>query len=404
MDAVARVQVSGPIAPYAGALVEEFRGLGCPESSVAAQLRLWAHLSRWLQEQRLGLEDLTPAGVEDFMADRLVTHVHPRTSRVLASGLAFLRGRGLVPAVSRPDAVSAVEVATRRFEAYLRSQRGVRERTVACYARTVQPFLVHLDRQGGLDPRSVTAAVVAEFIAVRFPGLSKNSAKAEGKVLRSVLGSWHADGQCRVSLASVVPPVASWRMAELPSGLAPGQVQTLLDAPDAAIGVGLRDRAVLLLLARLGLRCVEASRLGLEDVDWRAGTIVVHGKGNRVDTLPLPVEVGTALAAYLRSGRPGGARCRAVFLTAKAPWRPLAPGTVASIVRTAAARAGLTGVHAHQLRHTVATATLAAGAGLEEIGQLLRHRSVSSTAIYAKVDDRALGVLARPWPNRAGAR
>lgn len=403
MDAVDRVRLTGPVAPLRELLVEELRGLGCPESSVADQLRLWAHLSRWLLDGGLGLGDLTPALVQAFMVDRRLTHVSPRTPRLLEPGLVFLRRRGLVPPVVRPAAVTAVEVASRRFEEYLRSQRGVRERTAMLYVRMVGPFLVYLDGDG-LSAGTVTAEVVVGFVAARFPGLSKGGAKLEGTALRSLLRFWHADGQCPVSLAAVVPPVAAWRMTGLPRGLSPEQVCALLAAPDPSTAVGRRDLAVLLLLSRLGLRCVEVSRLGLDDVAWRVGTVVVHGKGDRVEALPLPVEVGAAVAAYLRSGRPVDARCRSLLVTVKAPWRPLAPGTVNSIVRTNAARVGLTGVHAHQFRHTVATSTLAAGAGLEEVGQLLRHRSVSSTAIYAKVDDASLVWLARPWPAPAGAR
>jgi site-specific recombinase XerD len=158
------------------------------------------------------------------------------------------------------------------------------------------------------------------------------------------------------------------------------------------------------MLARLGLRSAEVSALALSDIDWRAGTVCIHGKGNRHELLPLPVDVGSAVAEYLRYGRPPQALVRAVFVTARAPHRALNRKSMGTLVARAARRAGLGTMHAHRLRHTVATATLAAGAPLAEVGQLLRHVSSASTAIYAKVDHHRLAELARPWPTLAGQR
>ena len=187
-------------------------------------------------------------------------------------------------------------------------------------------------------------------------------------------------------------------MAGLPKGLEPGQVLSLLASCDNSTPNGCRDFAVLTLLVRLGMRAGEVAKLRLEDIDWRAGAIVVRGKANCAERVPLPMDVGEAVAAYLRRGRPASADGRTVFVRIKAPHRAITRGGVTQIVAAAARRAGLGLIHAHRLRHTAATQMLRAGATLPEIGQLLRHRRAMTTAIYAKVDREALRTIARHWP------
>ena len=180
--------------------------------------------------------------------------------------------------------------------------------------------------------------------------------------------------------------------------MTPAQLRALLASCDRRTPTGRRDYAIVLLLARLGLRSGEVARLGLDDIDWRAGQLRVVGKGNRGESLPLPADVGAAIAAYLRRGRPASAQGRSVFVRVHAPHRALTAGGVGNVVNAAGERAGLGHVHAHQLRHSAATAMLRAGSPLAEVGQVLRHRTPFTTAIYAKVDQDALAVLARPWP------
>ncbi len=201
-----------------------------------------------------------------------------------------------------------------------------------------------------------------------------------------------------MDLATAVPAFAFWRLSGLPQPLTPAQVQALVGACDPSQPVGRRDLAVIACLLRLGLRCGEVAALRLDDLDWTSGTLTVHGKGNRVDQLPVPVDVGQALVDYLRHGRPTSSE-RVVFLTAVAPVTALAPDSVSCIVGRAARRAGLGTVHAHRLRHTAATDTLNAGATLEQVAHLLRHASPTTTAVYAKSDLSRLAGLARPWPS-----
>jgi integrase/recombinase XerD len=224
------------------------------------------------------------------------------------------------------------------------------------------------------------------------------SAKLIVCALRSLLRWLHLTGQMPASLASAVPPVAGWRLSGMPKGLEAGELRRLLASCDRRTRAGRRDYAVMLLLSRLGLRAGEVAGLGLDDIDWRRGELTIRGKGNRAERLPLPADVGAAIAAYLRRGRPATAGGRSVFVRVHAPHRALTTGGVTMIVFDAAQRAGLGRLHAHRLRHTAATAMLHAGSPLPEVGQVLRHSSMLTTAIYAKVDRSALAVLARPWP------
>jgi site-specific recombinase XerD len=200
------------------------------------------------------------------------------------------------------------------------------------------------------------------------------------------------------ALTASVPSVAHVKLAGLPRGIPSDDVEQLLANCDQHTQTGRRDLAILNLLVRLGLRAGEVRGLALEDVDWRAGELIVRGKGNRMDRLPLPPEVGRAIASYLRDGRPGTAEGRTIFVRIRAPHRALTAPAVTHVVRAAAARAGLAGINAHTLRHTVATQMVRSGVPLSEIGQVLRHRRLMTTAIYAKVDREGLRTLARHWP------
>jgi len=404
MDGRLRVRFSGPLTPFVEGLAGELADLGYAPTTVRVQLQLWAQLSGWLAEQCLEPAQLTQEIIEAFLLVRRRTHTVLHSVRALRPGLEFLRRAGVVPEVPDPAASTAVDVMLARFQAYLRNERGGLKATAESYAHRATPFLRSRVRGGGVALESLTAGDVSGFAAAWLPGLSPSSAKSAVTAWRSLLRFLHVSGQLTGPLAAAVPTAASWRLAGLPVGLDAAQVGALLGACDRGSAVGRRDFAVVTVLARLGLRSVEVAGLALTDLDWRAGTLMVHGKGNRHEQLPLPVDVGSALAEYLRHGRPTHAPVRAVFVTARAPHRALAGKSVGTLVARAARRAGLGTVHAHRLRHTAATAALNAGAPLTEVGQLLRHTTRASTAIYAKVDHLRLAELARPWPTAAGQR
>jgi len=398
-----RVRVTGPLERYAPGFVAELVDVGYRPVSAAFLLQLMAHLSRWLAENGLVPEQLLTADVERFLAARrAVGHTNYLSPKALAPLLRYLRELGVVPAETEPE-LSAVEVLLERYRRYLMEERGLVAGTVRGYVDMVRPFLAsRADATGGLELEALTAGDVLGFV------LSESERRRSGKsaklmvtALRSLLGFVHVEGLIARPLAQVVPSVAFWRLSGLPRGLEAGQVRALLDSCDRNTLAGRRDFAILLMLARLGMRRGEVAALGLDDLDWRAGEILVRGKGNRVERLPLPADVGEALADYLRDGRPRGVERRPVFVRVKAPLTALTAGGVTQVVVSAGKRAGLGEVTAHRLRHTAATELLRAGAPLVEIGQLLRHRTELTTAIYVKVDRDRLRELARPWPGGA---
>jgi integrase/recombinase XerD len=284
------------------------------------------------------------------------------------------------------------------FRRWLDRERGLSPVSVRCYSRQAKVFLTAIGGPaavGSLDAGKVTA-----FMVDHSRDRNRWSAKAMVTSLRSFLRFAHATGRTAVPLAGAVPAVASWRLAALPRGMAAAEVERLLAGCDRKTPVGRRDYAVLSLLARLGLRGAEAAGLQLGDIDWRAGEVAVCGKGSRVERLPLPAPAGEALAVWLSDGRPC-CESRAVFVTVRRPYRQLTPEAVRQVMGRACDRAGLACRGAHRLRHALATEMLRAGASLPEVGQVLRHRSQLSTAVYAKVDQNALRPLARPWPGGA---
>jgi integrase/recombinase XerD len=311
--------------------------------------------------------------------------------------IGYLRGVGAVPWPEPTVAVTPAERCLEAFRQYLVEERGLSEGTVVADVHVAGLFLATRPAED-LKLAEVTPGEIVEF--VRDKCEERGSAYVTAG-LRAFLRFCHVSGLTARPLVDAVPKVASWRLASLPKAVDRSTVRALLASCDRRTTFGRRDFAVLMLLSRLGLRAGEVTALRLEDVDWRAGEIVIRGKGPRLDRLPLPADVGDALAAWLRRGRPR-CECREVITRLRAPHRPLTPSGVAAIVNAAGLRAGVGHIHAHQLRHTAATEMLRAGAGLVEIGQVLRHRSPFTTAIYAKVDRAGLRELASPWPGASG--
>jgi integrase/recombinase XerD len=392
--------VGGPLACYVTGFGEELAGLGYDGRRARVHVDLLADLSAWLEGEGLAAVELTESRMAQFLGARRARGERELvTSRGLELLLEHLRGLGVVPATSRPVPEGPAGELLERYGDYLASERGLAERSVRRYVTEVGPFVVSVTGADGIDWSAVSAAAVTRLVKVCGSGRAPSSSLLAA--LRSFLRFAQLEGWISLPLTQAVPSVAGWNGRSLPRRLEPDEVRRLLDGCDRHSAHGRRDYAILILLVRLGLRAVEVARMQLEDIDWRAGELLVRGKGPRQEKLPLPGDVGEAVADYLRCGRPP-TTSRAVFLRLHVPLRELTPIGVTALVYRACARAGVSRVSAHPLRHTAATEMLRAGASLGEVGQALRHRSSTATAIYAKVDHVALRALARPWP--AGAR
>jgi site-specific recombinase XerD len=363
-------------------------------------MRLLAHLSQWLADEGLGAGQLRPSEVDRFArVHRAAGYRYPRSIKALRPILTYLRELGATPPPPPATFDGPVDEISERYRRHLTIERGLGEATAHGYVKMVRPFLRgRLSPDGRADLGHLTAADVVSFVAARCPHQNHHTAGLTVTALRSLLGFLHVEGIVGQSLAAYVPSVACRRLAGLPKGLDADQVRRLLASCDRRTANGRRDFAVLTLLVRLGLRAGEVATLRLDDIDWRSGEIVVRGKASSIERLPLPADVGDAIAAYLRRGRPKSARGREVFMRFLAPHHALTSGGVTQIVAAAGRRAGLGLLHAHRLRHTAASLMLRAGAALPEIGQLLRHRRAMTTTIYAKINHDALRTLARPWP------
>lgn len=393
------VRFTQALAPYRQGLWQAFLDLGYTPLSAGNLLRLAAHLSRWLDEHGERLESLSPALIESFLnARREAGYTHFRSVRAVAPILSYLEEAGVVSRIVPVRELTAREQLIRRYHEYLRRERGLTEGRARAYCDTARRFL-----QASLDPDDVAeaelrlnASHVTAFLLEATSRYATGMVANVASALRSVLRYLYLEGRLAVDLSGAVPATTGSRRGGLPKALERGEMRRLLRTCDRRRHVGRRNYAVLLLMTRLGLRAGEVAALELDDIDWRHGEFRVRGKGNRHERLPLPGDVGAAIAAYLRRSRLASVD-RHLLLTVRAPARALSAMAIKAIANTALTRAGLpTG--SHRLRHTAATQMLAAGASLDEIAQVLRHRSHATTAIYAKVNRSALITVARPWP------
>jgi site-specific recombinase XerD len=401
MSSRSRVRVTGPLTSFADGFAAALSRQGYRPNAAADQLQLLAHLSRWLATKGLDATSLTASVLNEFLAARRSQgYTLWLSPKALAPLVGYMRGLGF--ALPAPKAVlSPAEALLARYRRYLVDARGLADTSARGYVDMVRPFVATRVVDDELDWVGLRPADLNAFVLSTCRSLSIGSAKLAVTALRSLLGYLHLEGLIPRPLGAVIPSVAGWRLAGLPRSLEPAEVGRLLAACDRRTRAGRRDFAMLVLLVRLGLCAGEVRTLSLEDIDWRAGELVVRGKGSRIERLPLPSDVGQAMAAYLRRGRPVTAQGRTLFVRVRAPHRPLSSGGVTSAVMGAASRAGLGRVSAHRLRHTVATQMVRSGVPLPEVGQVLRHRRLLTTAIYAKVDREGLRRLARPWPGGA---
>lgn len=395
MARIARADM-GPLAGYADGFRDELSALGYTASGVVRKPWEVGRLSDWMVAANVGASELTAGRVAEFVAAHGQIGERPIGPRTLRPLLAHLRDLGVAPAET--IGAAPVDQLVSRYRAWLVEARGLAARTVGRYEATARRFLEWRAPavEGRCGVEELSGTDVTRFLLAECSRIAVGSAKGRVAELRSLLRFLFLEGMTDTALATSVPAVAGWRDTALPPTLNPAQVAAIVDSCDRTTATGRRDFAILMVLARLGLRAAEVSALELADLDWRAGEIVVGGKARGDDRLPLPDDVGEAIVAYLRHGRPE-ADCRAMFLTRYAPLRAMAPVTVSKVA--ASRRAGMDPpVPAHRLRHSLASDMLRHGAALPEIAQVLRHRDLATTAIYAKVDHAALRELALPWP------
>jgi integrase/recombinase XerD len=367
--------------------------------TICEHLRTAAQLGRWAQRHRLELARWNDDMLKGFRR-HLVRRKVGKRARVLAQAaqfLVFLRTRGLIEPAKQTALAPKFAAILDPFDAWMLRHRGVVPRTLLRYRRILVGFLAEL----GDDPTTYDVASIRSFVIVQLGRRSRGETKSAVTAIRSFLRFLVAEGRIPPGIEYCVPTVPQWRLSSLPRYLEAPDVERVVGSCDLTTGHGMRDHAILMLLSRLGLRAGDIVGMTLADVDWKRGTLCVRGKSHRETILPLPQDVGDALLAYLKQGRPRSDSDR-MFLTVFAPTRPFASSSsVCDIVRFALARAEVRNPPsrgAHLLRHSAATAMLRAGGSLETIATVLRHRSPDTTAYYAKVDVGMLKQVAQPWP------
>jgi site-specific recombinase XerD len=374
---------------------------GYTPQTVRNMLADLGRLGRWMSGEGLVAAKLDEEAMAAFAVARQAAGggraLGPRAMMPL---LSYLREAGVTPTSKPPQ--TPLGALLGEYRIWLVRERGLAAATVLRYENTARRFLQQQAMAGGVfKPAGLAGADVNAFLLRECGRVSAGSAKGRVAELRAVLRFLYLQGLTPLRLGTAVPPVGGWRLAGLPPTMTAADVQLLLDSCDRSTDVGVRDFAIMTLVARLGLRSVEVARMELGDVEWRAGELVVRGKARRQDRLPLPAEVGEALVAYLtlRGRMPAGAR--RLFLTCHAPRGPIRADLVGDVVERACLRAGLPRVGPHRLRHALAAELLRQGAGLIAISQVLRHQDLATTALYAKVDLTALRQVAQPWPGTA---
>jgi integrase len=386
MSVAARVRIAGPLTPYFEGFAAELTAHGYTDLSLANQLRLMADWSRWLHSAKTRVDQIDHDVVARFLAERRRTHAQFITERALAPLCRYLHAVGAV-AVMKQEQRPQGELFD-EYERYLVEERAVLPARQALCLAVAAEFL-EAKRAASLKAKDVTRFVDAR--AGR-PGLS-----GVLSALRSLLRFLFITSKTPLNLIYAVPSVPRWRISSLPKFLETSELEAVFATCDRRTLVGCRNYAVLVLLGRLGLRAGEVAALQLDDVDWTTGEIVIRGKGRALGRLPLPGDVGEALVAYLRRAT-RSKTTRAAFVRCRAPYDAMQPGAIIAIAKTALRAAGIASGGAHRLRHTAATQMLRGGASLTEIAQVLRHRHVDTTAIYAKVDRDSLRTIAKAWP------
>jgi integrase/recombinase XerD len=397
--------LEGPLASHIGSFARWVGEQGYCLWSLRRQVRLAACFSRWLGRNGVKVRSISSEHAVQYLryqARRV--QIHKGDTAALRYLIEFLNREGVLPdeKVAIPR-LTPVEQCAQAFECYLRDERVLATATILNYMPLIRCFLKDRFGHGTVQLSRLCAGDVVGFVQRQAPRLHPKRSKVLTTALRCFLQYARYRGEVMADLAAAVPVVPNWSRTGLPRAISTEQVRQLLASINRRTAMGRRDYAILLLLARLGLRSSEVAFLDLDDIDWNIGQLSVRGKRGQRTELPLLPEVGKAIAAYLRRGRPESAS-RRVFLRAKAPIRGFQGASgVGSVVRHSLKRAKVNAPShgAHQFRHGLATEMLRQGASLGEIGELLRHRHPQTTTIYAKVDIDALRTLALPWPGGA---
>ncbi len=390
---------NGPLAPVIDVYATLLHRGGYKRQSARIQIRLVADFSRWIAQQGIKVCRVSQPIIDRYLRSRYRRYRPRREDRsTLNRVLALLREKGFVPI---PTTIhTPLEQIEDDFKRYLVQERGLSRATQLNYLPCIRKFLHEQFGQGPLRFTRLSAKDVIRFVQRHAPHIGPKTAGLMGTALRPFLRYLQLRGEIAIDLAACVPSVANWQLSTLPKFLQPYQVQCVLDHCDRHTPQGQRDYAILLLLVRLGVRACEVVALTLDNINWNAAEITIQGKGSRKAKLPLPHDVGEALACYLKQGRPS-CSSRRVFIRLRAPLQGFANSVaISTLVARALKRAGVESActGAHLFRHTLATQMLHQGASLEEISQLLRHQSFDTTTLYAKVDLTALRPLAQPWP------
>ncbi|MFL9989453.1 site-specific integrase [Paraburkholderia sediminicola] len=392
----------GPLAAHLVSFANAISAQGYSAQSMKQQVRISACFSQWLKQSGVSVKDICYDHAIRYLRYR-ARHVRPYLGdrSALRHLIDFVRSEGVISGERMAARrVPPAEICAQAYAEYLRAAQALAETTIINYVPFVRDFLHHCFGDGKVTLSRLRAVDVVSFVRVRAPRLHLRRAKLMTTALRSFLRYVRYSGDVTLDLAAAVPVVANWSMPSIPRAISADQTRHLLASIDRRTAVGRRDYAILLLLARLGLRSGEVAFLELDDIDWRAGQLSVRRKSGQRSELPLPVDVGKAIAAYMQHGRPYSAS-RRVFLRAKAPITGFrGQSGVGSVVRHSLQRAGIDAptMGAHQFRHGLATQMLSHGASLSEIGEVLGHRHPQTTKIYSKVDIKALRTLALPWP------
>lgn len=398
MSDPARVRAGGPLAVLISGFRDKLNLLGYSPGSAAQQLQMVAHLSKWMLGRDLVVYDLTRGLLDEFFLGRRQNHTNLVTVRSLAVFWGFLAEEGLLPHSDAVITMSADEETLGRFEHYLVAERGLAPTTVENYLNQTRPFLRwRADRTSeGLNTLSINE--VNGFLLVRAAEESVGSIRVAVTGLRALLKWLYLVGIINKFMSGAVSPVTYSAFGALPKAFSPAEITALSAQAARAPVTPRRDLCIVMTPSRLGLRAREIAQLRLEDFNWRRGTVLVRGKGSTHDAMPLPADVGAAIADYLENERPASP-ARHVFLQSRAPHAPLGRAGVSSVIVRLGRRAGISApLGAHRLRHSAATSVLAAGGTLTEAAQLLRHSAVASTVIYARVNVLALLAVAREWP------